>query len=140
MGFFAILSILIKLNGFNLSNEVVTGLFGYFLSAWIMIIIFFLIGVLVGNIKKKGTALTVLISIWFILVFFLPGLLDSYISNKSKNIISSYKVEFEQLEIATDFEKSSFKKVGKFSEEKRGKFGELAEYYWNSVYNKIEKS
>jgi hypothetical protein len=137
VGFFAILSIMIKLKGFNLSNGVASGLFSYFFSAWIMLIIFFLIGVLVGNIKKKGNSITVLISMWFIFVFFLPGLLDSYIYKKSKNITSSYKVEFEQLEIVNNFEKRSFKEVGKFSKEKIYKFRELSEYYLNSIYIRI---
>jgi len=51
IGFFSILLILIRLNGITLSNDMLTALSGYFLSAWIMIIGFFSIGVLVGNIK-----------------------------------------------------------------------------------------
>ncbi len=138
-GFFAILSIMIKLKGFNLSNEVVTGLFGYFLAAWTMIIIFFFIGVLVGNIKKKGTALTVLISIWFILVFFLPGLLDSYIANKSKNISSSYKVEFEQLKVLNSFENRSIEEYGKFDRNNIEISRKVVEGYWEKDYKQIEK-
>jgi len=138
IGLFAIILILIKINGFTLSNEMLIGLSGYFSSAWIVIMGFFSIGVLVGNIKKKASAFTVLLLIWFVLVFFLPGCLESYIYKKSKNIRSSYNVEFEQLDILNNFEKKCEEEVGKFSEEKRGKFKEFAEYYWNDVYKEIE--
>ncbi|MFW9878544.1 MAG: hypothetical protein ACFFG0_36140, partial [Candidatus Thorarchaeota archaeon] len=138
LGFFAILLILIKLNGITLSNELLVGLSGYFASTWIMIIGFFYIGVLIGNIRNKVTSLTVLLSVWFILVFFLPGCLDSYISKKSENITSSYKIEFEQLKIVNDFEKRSVKKCGKLNLKNIEIERKIVEEYFKRYYKKIE--
>ena len=138
IGFFAFLLIFIKLNGINLSNELLNGLYGYFAATWIMIIGFFSIGVLIGNIKNNVTSLTVLLSIWFILVFFLPGCLESFISKKSNNITSSYKVEFEQLKIVNDFEKRSFKNYGKLNKENIETERKIVEEYFKRDYKKIE--
>jgi len=138
IGLFAILLILIKFNGFTISNEVLTGLAGYFLSAWLMIIGFLSIGILVGNIKKKSSAFTVLLSIWFILVFFLPTCIESYISKKSKDIISSYRVEYEQLEIVNSFEKRAVKEYGEFDRNNIELARKVIEGYWNNDYKKIE--
>ena len=138
IGFFAFLLIFIKLNGINLSNELLNGLYGYFAATWIMIIGFFSIGVLIGNIKNNVTSLTVLLSIWFILVFFLPGCLESFISKKSNNITSSYKVEFEQLKIVNDFEKRSVKNYGKLNKENIETERKIVEEYFKRDYKKIE--
>ena len=138
IGFFVFLLIFIKLNGINFSNELFNGLYGYFAATWIMIIGFFSIGVIIGNIRNKVTSLTVLLSIWFILVFLLPGCLESFISKKSNNITSSYKVEFEQLKIVNDFEKRSVKNYGKLNKENIETERKIVEEYFKRDYKKIE--
>ena len=136
--FFGALFGVLKILGIDLTNSDITNLLGYFKAIWFVIISFFSAGVLIGSTRNQKKQKSKLLAVWMIFVFFLPGGLDSIISKISGNITASYKAELKQLEIVNDFEKQAFEKVGKFTEEKRPQFAELAEIYQEEVYPKIE--
>lgn len=136
--FFLVLLVM-KLHGIQLSNLDISALFSYFKAIWLMILFFFLSGVLVGSIRKEKGHTPVLLTIWIILVFFVPGGLNSYISKKAEDITSSYRVEFEQLGILNDFEKQCEEKYGKFNKENIEIERKNMEKYCSEDYKKIEE-
>ena len=121
-----------------LSGPDISALAGYFFAAWCMLVFFFFIGAVIGSIRKRKYAVYTLLTVWFISIFLVPAVLNSYVSNQAGAIITSYRVEYEQLKIVKDFEKKAEEMYGKYDGNKKEIGKQVAEYYYNEVYPRIE--
>jgi hypothetical protein len=139
LGFiFGVVLLVTKITGLDLAGTDIHALTGYFKAVWLMLVFFFSSGVLIGSIRKREHAVNSLLALWIVMIFFVPGGLNAYIAKKAETISSSYQVEFDQLGIVKNFEQKVSNEAGTFSENVRKKYAELAEYYFNNVYPKIE--
>ena len=130
--------VLLKINNIELSQKDLSGIFFFFLSALIILLLFFTIGVIAGNIRSRVIGYTTIITIWFVLVLLIPGILNHFISEKAGNLVSNYKIEVDKLHIVNEFENRSVEKYGKFSRDNMELRRKVIEGYWNDDYRKIE--
>jgi hypothetical protein len=91
----------------------------YMLSFLLLILLisifFFVLGTAFSTVRSKITGLTTILSIWFILLFIIPTIINSYIANKADFITPLYRMEMEKFKILSDFEKRSIEKEGVFT-------------------------
>lgn len=80
---------------------------------------FFVLGTVFSTVKSKIIGLTSILSIWFILLFIIPTVINSYIANKADFITPLYRMEMEKFKILSDFEKRSIEKEGVFTLDKK---------------------
>ncbi|NIM13693.1 MAG: hypothetical protein GTO45_16590 [Candidatus Aminicenantes bacterium] len=130
---------MVLLFGVDLPPDFYNGLYAFLAAMMIMMLFFFLSGVLVGRIKEKQKGKAVLIAVWLALLLIIPALFSSIMDKKAQQLYPSYKMEFEKLKIITDFEKSSYDKEGEFDRTKLENFRLLAESYWENEYWKIHE-
>jgi hypothetical protein len=130
---------MVLLSGVDLPADFYNGLYAFLAAMMILILFFFLSGVLVGRIKEKQKGIVVLIAVWFAFILIIPALFSSIMDKKAQQLYPSYKMEFEKLKIITDFEKNSYKKEGEFDRTKVENFRLLAESYWKNEYWKINE-
>ncbi len=135
---FAVILLVFYLFGAAPSSSDISCLAGYFMVTWTMIVSFFFAGVTIGSIRKREYAVYTLLAIWFIAIFLVPGLLNSYISKQAEDITASYQVEYEQLKIVKAFERKAKEMYGKYDGNKVEIGRKVAEYYYNEVYPQIE--
>jgi hypothetical protein len=129
---------LANIHKINLSQKDFSGLIFYFLTTWIVLLIFFLLGVIDGNIRSNVAGISVIIGVWFFLVLFLPGILNHATSERAGNIVSNYKIEVEKMQVVNDFENRCEEKAGKFSRDNIDMERQFVEEYWSNDYRQIE--
>jgi ABC-type transport system involved in multi-copper enzyme maturation permease subunit len=127
------------LEGVDLSQIDFTGLAAYIFVSLLLLIFFFAVGRMIGSFRSKlFEGLAMLLVIWFSFIYFIPGILDTYIEDKADKISSFHKLYEEKMKIVDEFEKRSLEELGKFTEEKRAVAGEYAESYIVNEYKQIE--
>ena len=136
---FAVVPLVLGIAGVKLPGSDMSALTGYFKSAWLMITAVYTMGVLTGSVVKKKYTLTVLLTVWLIGIVFIPNGLNSYIAKKAEDITSRYKIEYEQLDIANNFEKMAVEKFGKFNRNDMETGRKVIELYFKEFYPKIEE-
>jgi len=95
--------LLIIVNQVPLPSEIT--ILSFTLSILLVIGFFYLLGACIGTTKSILVGIPILLSIWFVLVFILPGAINTYIENKSNLIKPLYKLEMEKISIFMGFEK-----------------------------------
>ena len=135
---FAVVLLVFGIAGVTMPGSDISALTGYFRTAWIMIAAFFTTGVLIGSFGKKKYTLTVLLAVWLISIYFIPNGLSAYIAKKAENMTSRYKIEYEQMDIAHNFEKTVEEKYGKFDKGNMEREREIIELFFEKFYPKIE--
>lgn len=136
---FASTFILVLLNNIEISSGIFLNLLGYLLAAVLMMLFFFIAGVIIGNIRSKTAGITAIISVWLIFLFIIPGTINTFINESAENITSSYKTELEKLDIVKEFEVKVREQLGRFSREKVDKFRDMAEAFYENESKKIEE-
>lgn len=135
---FAVVPLVFGIAGVKLSGSDISALIGYFKSAWLMITAIFTAGVLIGGFGKKKYTLIALLTVWLVSIYFIPNALDSYIAEKGKEITSRYKIEYEQMDIAHEFEREMEEKYGKFDRGNIETERKNIELFFEKFYPKIE--
>lgn len=126
-------SMLMTVNYYHiqLSLQDYNGLTAYLGSAMLMLLFFFQTGLLAGEIRSKWGGRMALLAAYVAMVFFIPFIIESIISENAKKIPSHFKVQSRRLNVAFKYEKDSEKKYGKFDRKKLEIFRNAAEDYWN---------
>lgn len=109
-------SLLFLINGISFQLSPLAILHFY---VYLMLFIFFLIGFLCGSLKNKIAGLISMISIWFLLVLLIPGILLQATIRLSRNIKSSYLVEIDKQKTYWAYEKKGKELRGRFSDNRR---------------------
>lgn len=110
----------------------------YFIIAFIVLVFFFLVGVIVGFFKSKALSFITLISVWTIFIFILPSYGNSNTLALIEDIPNSIEIDWQKANIVTEFEKKCIDKAGKFNRDNIEQERQLIEGYWNEEYKKIE--
>ncbi len=120
-------------------GAIISGLNGYFVVTAILLIFFFLLGVLAGQIcERLGHNVTTVIVAWFLLVFFVSCSTNYLVRDEAQKIGSPYRMDLEKLVIALDFEKKAERKgQGKFDRTRINVARQIIEDFWLRDYQQI---
>ena len=88
----------------------------FILSILIFSLFFFSIGTIIGMMRSKIIGITTVLSCWFILLYFIPTAINTYIASRSDLLTPVYKLEIDKLKILMDFERKAIEKSGIFKE------------------------
>ncbi len=136
--FLGILILVSTLFGIDLSSAAVNTLLGYFAVIWIMYVSFYFAGVIIGSFKNREYSVYILLGLWAISVFVIPGGLNAYISKRADNITSTFDIELKQMTILLEYEQEMEEKYGKADINNILVERENVEYYYRDVYPQIE--
>jgi hypothetical protein len=108
-------------------------------SILLVAVFFFSLGTAIGTLESRFVGIPALLSCWFLLLFILPALVNSYIENKSNMIKPLYKLEMEKLKIVMGFEKQALEKnlTFRYGEKLKEPLKELVTGYWNNEFQKL---
>ncbi len=129
--------LLIALN--DLYVPINTYLFFFALSIFLVLLFFFSIGTIIGTLKSKIIGIITLLSCWFLLLYFIPTAVNTYVTDRSDLITPIYKLEMDKLKILMDFERRNMEKYGisKYGEQDDTE-REIIQSYWNNEYVKLQ--
>jgi ABC-type transport system involved in multi-copper enzyme maturation permease subunit len=132
--------LLIGLNRIDLMRNEYRHLNYYLLVMSAMLIFFFILGLVAGTLKSRFIGFFLLISIWFVFVFLIPGIIQSLIADSSENITSSYDLELKKLQAHMGFERKAMEAQGVLENSKENTQSErdLMESYWKNELRKIQ--
>jgi len=131
--------LLIRLNGIPIPLDKYTILFVLLLYG--QALFFLCLGSVFGSWKRKIAGAVVALSVWFVFLFVLPGILELITENKADVMTPIYKYENEKLKIVTDFEKRALAEMGVFelSEIPEDKRKEYIKSYRANEFEKLQK-
>ena len=127
----------VRLRGIVLMPTDVKGLWVYLLSTLLILLIFLVIGGMIGTMRSNTICVSMIMGVWIVSVFIIPGLFDSIIEGKADDIVSSYKSDLNKYKKAADFERISEEKYGKFDQKNIVSEREIIEDLWKNLYPKI---
>jgi len=130
--------VLLKINGIEfLSSEYIH--LSIYIGILVLMMVFFLaLGTIAGSFKSSFVGFVMVIISWFVLVFLIPGIVNTVTAEKSDNIVSNYNLELQKLKSIMDFEKLALKKVGITTENNIESVRKLIEKYWNDEFKQIQ--
>ncbi len=133
--------ILLKLNGIILSQHEYSLLYIYLTVLFCLLLFFFVSGTAIGSFKKKSISIITIISLWFVLMFLIPGIVDTITYKKAAGITSSFHIELEKLKALMNFEKRAIDKEGRFKSSTRNsdEVRELVESYRDKEFKAIKE-
>ncbi len=138
---FGLSVLLFKINSIEISEYEYKYLFIYLFVLIITSSFFFIIGVLLSMIKSYIVGYTTIIFFWFIMVFFVPGMINTFIAIKAENLTSIYQLEFEELKVMMDFEKRVIEKTkgGSKQEDDNSQFSRsIVENYYKHEFIQLQ--
>lgn len=140
LSLFTLCLITIALNG--IPAPINSHLFTFYLITLILNIFFFLMGTIFSSSKSRiGSTIASFIT-WFLFIFIVPALIESYIAGKANFITATYKIEIEKFKIITNFEKKAVKEHGKYYQNSGRNSAQeqaIVEGYLNTTHKHIEK-
>lgn len=141
---FVVSTLLLFLNGLDLSIAVLSGMCDFLLMSFGIWIFFLLISSACGMVDSFVMGGVIVISIWVVLIYFWPEALNAIFATKADSAIKSrYKNEFEKIEILMNFEKMAYEKTKDIRYQKDKAFRaeeekRLGEQYWGKDFKEIE--
>lgn len=104
----------LKIKGVRLTTADYTGIIALLLPTLLMISIFFLTGAILGNIRDKKTARTLVFPIWFLMVFVVTVFLHSINNEPAPDLNRHMQTLLDKFKNITSFEQYAREKYGKF--------------------------
>lgn len=104
--------VLLIFNGIQVASSEYVHLGKYLFFTLFVLLFFFLLGTVTSCLKSKAAGVVIIIALWFISVFLMPGVINKLVSKRSESITKNYKLELEKLKVLMDFEKLFKEKVG----------------------------
>jgi hypothetical protein len=129
--------LLIILNGVILPIRGIT--MNLVLTAVILSWSFYLLGVVLGTLKTKGSRLASILIAWVLLVYFFPMVINSLIRSSTRSMTPIYQMEMDKLKLLMDFERKVIDKVGRLKENEwnRKAIHDLYRSYLDSEFKQI---
>ncbi len=109
------------------------------LVIFLLLLFCFSIGTIIGTLQSKITGISALLSCWFVLLYFIPTIVNAYIVDKSDLITPIQKLEMDKLKILMDFEKRSIANLGisKYGQQDEAERQNILNYFAND-FKKIQ--
>lgn len=130
---------LVRMRGIELTPTDFEGLCGYLLCTLLTLLIFLVIGGMIGTMRSNTICISMILGVWIVSVFIIPGVFDSIIEERADDIVSSYKSVLNKYQKAIDFERQSEKKYGKFDKSNIVSEREIIEDFWKNYYPELAK-
>lgn len=117
----------------------------YITSIGIMIF-FYVIGAVIGLINRNGLKGVIVVIIWFLFTFLIPGLIHLKIYEDAiDDLDNRYQIEGKKLKATLDFENEALTRTGRYDTEKEKRLSDEGEVsrFWTEVFtehNSIETS
>jgi hypothetical protein len=127
----------VRLRGIELTSTDYGNLWIYIGVTLLTLLIFLVIGGIIGMIRSNSINITLILGIWILSVFIIPGVFDSIIEERADNIISIYRSDLNKLQKVANFEKKVEKKYGRFDRKNIVVEREIIEDYWKNDYQGI---
>jgi ABC-type transport system involved in multi-copper enzyme maturation permease subunit/ABC-type cobalamin/Fe3+-siderophores transport system ATPase subunit len=134
-----VLLFFLLMKGIELSTMDFTGLLGYFWSAILLLLFFFVTGTLLGPIRSKGIGLTVLFIVWIVSIIFIPIGINYLANSESAKLPSPFRLDSDKLQVVNSFEDYIEDKYGKFDNDNIEAERQIVEDYFNNHYTKMER-
>jgi hypothetical protein len=131
--------------GININSSFTVTLFGYAILTLTTYLFYFAAGTVTGLLfsnqsrRKNKRPHSYTLTIWFLLVIVLPGVISVVNSTNEKIVKSRYRLKAEKIKIIRDFEDRTKNMAGKFDRKNLVPFIEAAEGYYRNDYPMIEK-
>ena len=138
LGLLSTVGLFLYLKGIRLLSEWNIIILKYFVASFIVLVFFFLMGVIVGFFRSKPLSFITLISVWTIFIFIIPSFGNSNTLVLIQDIPNSIEIDWQKANIVTEFEKKCIEKAGKFDRNNIEVEQQMIEGYWNDEYKKIE--
>jgi len=132
----AIAMIMFIINGVGIEPVKIVG---YTLVIYIMLLVFWVIGLLAGAAKNQLKSMAISITVWFLLAFLVPAILYHWTYIRAMGINSPYKMESAKQKLFGGYERGGLEKGGKFDTNKRGTDQEEDMFlaFWNGDFKKM---
>lgn len=99
--------------GIDLSLLSTKGMAGFFSSSWLVMVFFFLLGIILCLTLKSHNGMIAMLVTWFILVFLANGFVGSLIEGRALDCTEDYQNEIDKSEVYSNFEKQAKKILSK---------------------------
>lgn len=132
-----LLLLFLVIRGIVFSSADITGILVYMAAGVLMMILFFLAGILIGFVRSRIKAFAVILLLWVGLVFFIPGFLNLLIWEGFEIKNSEYQNELEKLNIVAAFEKIAKEENGEFNRNNLEGARKVIEKYLNKYYPRV---
>jgi hypothetical protein len=129
---------LVMIEGITFPGINFVNIFGYLISTFLLILFFFLIGTVIGGSWSNRTGLFVVLAVWLIIIWIMPGIINSIVEEKNEKMLSPYMLENNKLQIVDRFESEVIKNHGKRKDNTPEGRRKVVEGYWNNEFKNIE--
>ncbi len=126
--------LLVLLNGLYLPLD--SRLLSFTLLVILLSLFFLLLGALLGTIKSILSAVSAMLSCWFVFLFLIPTVINIGVARHADLMTPLYQMEMEKLKTLMDFERQTTEKAGRFKEVTETE-RETILSYWNNEFKKI---
>ncbi len=130
---------MVKLRGIELTSTDFGNLWIYMGVTVLTLLIFQVIGGIIGTIRSNAINITLILGVWIVSVFIIPGVFDSIIEERGDDIISTYRSDLNKLQKVAKFEAKVEEKYGRFDRKNIAVEREIVEDYWKNDYPGIAK-
>ena len=130
---------MLKLKGIALTGNDFSGILIYLLTTSLVLILFFVLGSILGSIPSKAVRISGVLAVIVFLVFVLPTVFDSIIEEKAHNIYSSRHYDTKKHKIVIDFEDIYKKERGSAKKYTLEEARVIIGKYLREVFPKVEQ-
>lgn len=130
--------LLLMVENIPLSGSDFSNILWYFILTCLVLVFLFVFGTILGNLQNKIGLFAGILVVWFFLVFFWPGVVDSITEDSADKITSSYKIDTQKLQTVNEFENIYKKERGGFKNYTKEEAREIVKGYVKNVFPKIE--
>jgi hypothetical protein len=112
------------------------------LGAFLMLLIFLLIGLAAGTLTNRFWVWSSMAIAWFVLAFVVPVFIYHQTYRRATSIKSPYKMETANQKLYTKYERDSKERAGKFDQSKRGTEleKEMFIFYWEGGFKEMMRN
>jgi hypothetical protein len=128
----------ITARGVQLNGNDYKVLSGYLLVTLIMLLFFFIAGLIIGTIPSVLISVSSIFCTLILMTYIVPGLLGSITGDYFPDSSKDYRAEMDKSKIVSDFEKGSRKEHGEFDPNDMEKERMIIEDYKKHVFPKIK--
>jgi hypothetical protein len=131
---------LLRINDITLSGEAFILLTVYIGVMALMLVFFFVLGSLGASFHSKFAGFAMIVSIWFVFVFLVPGTVNMVTARQAEDIESNYHLELEKLKTLMRFEERARKTapLSKDWQRSASAVRKVAESYWDNEFSQTQ--
>lgn len=132
--------LLLIINNIQLSPQEYLNLGIYFIVMVSMQLFFFFLGTVGSTAKSRVSGVLLIVSLWFLLIFFIPWSAKMMISGYSEKMTANSLMELQKLKILMNFERQAYQEIGVFKSGREAPkpVKKIAEGYWETHFKNLE--